>query len=626
MTGSSPREHARALLVGALALTLPACTMPNPAFGEVSATDVSTSEASASDSAAGTTDGTSAGETGDVGTGTQGATTGVGSTEPVMTTDGICVDLDEDNVTDCDGDCDDENPDIRPGRPEICGDNIDNNCDGEVDDEALCMGYGTFVSELTGDDVAGLGTQDNPYKTIGKAVDVATTIIGTPIEIYVAEGSYSEAVGLVEGVSLIGGFQCTGEECTWERDPSKYKSKIMAINNHGLIAGADITAATLVTGFEIYGLGGPPEEDGGRAAVTIDRGTPTIHTNTIFGPSLDSCMACYTAGIRISGAANDPAGAQIINNYVQAGSTSQNGFFAGSHAIATFVDGGGDAPVAYISRNTLVGGSGSWARTLRINAAASGTKIKSNHIYAGSLASQGATSYAAYLHGELELDGNFFNTNPGMTGVCEVPSEFGCGGLEVDGVNGSITNNVIHGMQSPVSVGVRIGNGDLPGFGEELLVANNTIDGGGSGDGQFSAGILCSTALGNDSMFGRIRNNIILGGQGNNSYGVIEQSQPNKTCKPNDFDHNLLSDYTTLYQSWDGNASIVLDELNTLNDESFASNNIVGDPGLNDSHHLTQGSQCIDAGTEFDAPGHDMDGEGRPQGDGFDIGADEWMP
>ncbi len=42
------------------------------------------------------------------------------------------VDRDEDGVL-CDEDCDDDNPLIHPGATEVCGDNLDNNCDPEDD-------------------------------------------------------------------------------------------------------------------------------------------------------------------------------------------------------------------------------------------------------------------------------------------------------------------------------------------------------------------------------------------------------------------------------------------------------------------------------------------------------------
>ena len=46
---------------------------------------------------------------------------------------GSCTDVDEDNYCDT-SDCDDTDPDINPGTAERCGDGVDNNCDGNVDE------------------------------------------------------------------------------------------------------------------------------------------------------------------------------------------------------------------------------------------------------------------------------------------------------------------------------------------------------------------------------------------------------------------------------------------------------------------------------------------------------------
>lgn len=43
------------------------------------------------------------------------------------------LDLDLDGVTSCDGDCNDENPTVRPGAPEVC-DDADNDCNDVIDD------------------------------------------------------------------------------------------------------------------------------------------------------------------------------------------------------------------------------------------------------------------------------------------------------------------------------------------------------------------------------------------------------------------------------------------------------------------------------------------------------------
>ena len=53
--------------------------------------------------------------------------------------------------------------------------------------------------------------------------------------------------------------------------------------------------------------------------------------------------------------------------------------------------------------------------------------------------------------------------------------------------------------------------------------------------------------------------------------------------------------------------------------------NITSNPLVRNDGHITVGSPCIDAGTSVGAPNRDMDNESRPQGAGYDIGADEYL-
>ncbi len=48
---------------------------------------------------------------------------------------GACHDFDQDNFTNCEGDCNDFSLVVFPGAPEQCGDNIDNDCDGLIDED-----------------------------------------------------------------------------------------------------------------------------------------------------------------------------------------------------------------------------------------------------------------------------------------------------------------------------------------------------------------------------------------------------------------------------------------------------------------------------------------------------------
>ena len=56
--------------------------------------------------------------------------------------------------------------------------------------------------------------------------------------------------------------------------------------------------------------------------------------------------------------------------------------------------------------------------------------------------------------------------------------------------------------------------------------------------------------------------------------------------------------------------------------------NINADPLFvgNGDYHLKTGSPCIDSGTNVGAPTSDIDGDSRPQGAGYDMGSDEYLP
>ncbi len=47
------------------------------------------------------------------------------------------VDTDGDNAPACGNDCDDSDPNVHPGAPEVCGDGVDQNCDGHADEGCL---------------------------------------------------------------------------------------------------------------------------------------------------------------------------------------------------------------------------------------------------------------------------------------------------------------------------------------------------------------------------------------------------------------------------------------------------------------------------------------------------------
>jgi len=79
-------------------------------------------------------------------------------------------------------------------------------------------------------------------------------------------------------------------------------------------------------------------------------------------------------------------------------------------------------------------------------------------------------------------------------------------------------------------------------------------------------------------------------------------------------DHNLIDGYR-------GNVS---------EGETRGSDYVEGDPlfinAAGADFHLQGNSPAIDHGSVVGAPGTDFDGQARPHGAGYDIGADEYVP
>ena len=136
-----------------------------------------------------------------------------------------------------------------------------------------------------------------------------------------------------------------------------------------------------------------------------------------------------------------------------------------------------------------------------------------------------------------------------------------------------------------------------------------------------STAIALQIASGVNSKFGRNRNNILQGGINLNRFGVYEAQIQNKTNKPeflefNQFFFPALQGRTDVFwRQW--TANVIIDVIVT------PPMNQSGDPLVDNTWHLMGGSPCIDKGTMTEAPAKDRDGNNRPMGQGFDIGADE---
>jgi hypothetical protein len=514
-------------------------------------------------------------------------------------------------------------PDLMCGGPEICGDNLDNNCNMTADEG--CNGLGTFVSNLGSD--SNPGTKMQPLLTITKGIDNARTI-GGGVDVFVAGGNYSEKVKLVEGISLFGGYECNISSCSWVRDLAKQDTAILNTDDEGVLADRTITRATALDGFRVAGKASSSTT----AAITIDGGSPTLTNNLVFG-GMQSGNA-LTAAIRVFLPSNDPLGALIDGNQITGGTANEL-----SHGIslAARMNPVVAPAVVAISNNTVVGGAARNTQAISAGPTTAGASIVKNRITGGTSNNAG-TSYGIAVAGEILVDGNLINADSAKVGSCGTGSGW-CAGLVSFSSKATITNNVIYGVSSgPRSAAVSLLEAEMAAG--AVVLNGNYLDGAGGGAGtaiapQSAAVVLrigaCNTC-GFTGVFGKVRNNILSGGRGQQRFGIVEDNAPGKTNVPEVLENNLFHfspaigiTVDTFYRQWNGVLNTDLKSIDQVNmlTKPPAANNLSGDPMLDMSWHLIKGSPCQDKGTKTEAPALDRDGDVRPAGSAVDVGPDE---
>jgi len=150
---------------------------------------------------------------------------------------------------------------------------------------------------------------------------------------------------------------------------------------------------------------------------------------------------------------------------------------------------------------------------------------------------------------------------------------------------------------------------------ENNILSDNTADSHGGG------------CLSHESSVHIVNNTIY----GNRKYGVRILSHNNDIRLINSILWNNLPIDLYIFESPPGTVVISHCDIDKSNyayqDEksNMSSDPMFIDPQAN-RFYLSQGSPCIDTGTSEDAPPEDFDGNPRPQGVGYDIGAYEYTP
>ena len=211
-----------------------------------------------------------------------------------------------------------------------------------------------------------------------------------------------------------------------------------------------------------------------------------------------------------------------------------------------------------------------------------------------------------------------------MGGICSESLGDICqgSGLVLGGSGADVTNNIIFGGDCSSACGIL----QFFDYGQEpspqVNVNANYINAQGQ---EQSFGLLLFPGNA-DTPVGDYQNNIINAGYGEKNAGVMEFGE---NADPRTFDHNNVVGGTLGVYLDEGKEFLVsIGQVNSLTDMQTGSNirvypDLVNEMPFGD-FHLNPSSQCIDAGTDSLAPDHDFEDDSRPQGQGVDIGVDEY--
>ena len=564
------------------------------------------------------------------------------------------------------GDCTGES---LPAADELCN-GLDDNCNGMTDEGCVAD---CVVVAPNGDDTTADGTAAHPFATLAPAMTLANAQDGgAPRRVCVAGGATCEKATtyamdaplvMASGGRVQGNYALADgvlSYCASSQPPTT--TLRFAASEQGVVFDPSVLLPSELSGFVIerHSPVGGPTVAGPVSAVLIKGGvgvtlsgifvTDAPSADTTYGVDVESGGQATIVGSAITGGQGRTA---AVGVYVNGGSVNlrnncdgaAKGFCNSSCGASASVlgirgrtgavaaIGAADSSAVYVTKaspaktsivaNNLCGGAGNAGdtanganlATLRCEAGACAT-VAGNSISGGS---GRQTMAVSLLGGASLLAGNL------IVGGCGTDISTG---VVLDNAPARLQNNRIlggtcTGTTTPDFYGVHILLGVSSG---EPELHSNTIDPMGTSDGCQSFGVAVERSAGNGASAGVLRNNIISAGNCRKRFAVEEvQNGAARILENNDLYPGPVSastDSAILYHR-DNADAVTAAQVNAL---AGAAKNISADAkfvSFPTDLHLSSGSPCIDRGTAEGAPTTDADGNIRPVGAGFDIGAFE---
>lgn len=229
-------------------------------------------------------------------------------------------------------------PNMMP-TAELC-DNLDNDCNGMVDDgnpgggmmcgpslgacttQTACVNgtvvcRGTFVGPMGVGSPTNPGSQMQPVSTIA-AAQANAAIIGNGADVCVCDTAaagasvYSEDITMIEGISVLGGYNCAD----WSRLVGTYVTTIQNTMSTGVKFPAGITSITALDGMTVNGLAGNNVTS---AAITVTNSSPSLLTVTATGGA-----ASTSYGLNVMATNGGMASPTVTNGTYSASATGAN--------------------------------------------------------------------------------------------------------------------------------------------------------------------------------------------------------------------------------------------------------------------------------------------------------------